>query len=211
MRNKFTDLMTNGVASFNYTPITSELPDTDPISRMYNNIFSIPTDTHMSITSNGERVITGHMINTRKWETFCCSLIWGGVDFRTSGFWSLCDFLYKHGLKGSKTILNGDVVYLISPQESLDGGAKSPTIAPADDPYCVPCSCYTNESQIPHPITELTKSGNKLHISECFVGDINEVVTKMNESIWIKGSNWVPFEDSIVGLVGEDIYKINLS
>lgn len=216
MRDKFTDLMTRvGVAGFNYTPITSELPDTDPISRAYNNIFSIPTDTHMSITANGERVITGHMINTQDWETFCCSLVWRGVNFRTSGYWSLCDFLYKHGLKGSKITLNGDIVYLISPQEELDGGAKSPTIAPSDDHCCVPCSlpcsCYTNESQIPHPITELTKSGNKLHISECFVGDINEVVTKMNESIWIKGSNWVPFEDSIVGLVGEDVYKINLS
>lgn len=211
MRNKFTDLMANGFASFNYTPITSELPDTDPISRMYNNIFSIPTDTHMSITDNGDRVITGHMINTRDWEQFCCSCIWRGVNFKTTGFWSLCDFLYKHGLKGSKTSLNGDIVYLISQQETDENGQKTPTIEPSDNLCCVPCSCTTNESKIPHPITELTKSGNKLHIAECFGCDINEVVTKMNESVWVKGSNWVPFENSIVGLVGEDVYKINLS
>jgi hypothetical protein len=212
MRNKFTDLMANGSASFNYTPITSELPDTDPISRMYNNIFSIPTDTHMSITDNGDRVITGHIINTRDWEQFCCSCIWRGVSFKTTGFWSLCDFLYKHGLKGSKATLNGDIVYLISQQETDENGQdKCPTIAPSDNRCCVPYCCTTNESKIPHPITELTKSGNKLHITECFGCDINEVVTKMNESVWVKGSNWVPFENSIVGLVGEDVYKINLS
>ena len=211
MRNKFTDLMAAGVASFNYTPITSDMPDTDPISRMYNNIFSIPTDTHMSVTADGERVITGHMINTRNWENFCCSCCWGGVNFKTTGFWSLCDFLYKNGLKGSKIALNGDVVYLITPQEEVDiNGPKSPTIAPSDNSCSVPCCCCTNESQIPHPITELTKSGNKLHIAECFGYDIDTTVKMMNESIWVKGSNWVPFENSIVGLVGEDVYKINL-
>lgn len=210
MRNKFTDLINAGVADFTYTPLTSDIPDADPVSRMYNNIFSIPTDTHMSITDNGDRVITGHIINTRDWETFCCSCIWRGVNFKTTGFWSLCDFLYKNGLKGSKTSLNGDVVYLISQQETDENGQKSPTIAPSDNMCSLPCSCTTNESKIPHPITELTKSGNKLHIAECFGSDVNEVVNKMNESVWVKGSNWVPFEDSIVGLVGEDVYKINL-
>lgn len=201
MRNKFTDLINAGVADFTYyTPLTSDMPDTDPISRMYNNIFSIPTDTHMSITDDGDRVITGHMINTMDWENFCCSCVWRGVNFKTTGFWSLCDFLYKNGLKGSKISLNGDIVYLISP-----------TIAPSDNICSLPCSCTTNESKIPHPITELTKSGNKLHIAECFGSNVNEVVTKMNESVWVKGSNWVPFENSIVGLIGEDVYKINLS
>ena len=38
MRDKFSDLIKNGVAGFHYTPITSDKPDTDPICRMYNNI-----------------------------------------------------------------------------------------------------------------------------------------------------------------------------
>lgn len=207
MRNKFTDLMASGVASFDYTPLTSDMPDTDPVSRMYNNIFSIPTDTHMSITANGERVITGHMINTQKWEMFCCTCNWGGINFRPTGFWSLCDFLYKNGLKGEKTSLNGDIVYLITSREN----DQEPTIEPTSDSCPLPCSCTTNESQVPHPITELTNSGNKLHIAECFGHDIDTTIKKMNESVWVKGSNWVPFENSIVGLVGEDVYKINLN
>lgn len=206
MRNKFTDLMNSDIASFKYTPITSDEPDTDPICRTYNNIFSIPTDTHMSITADGERVITGHMINTQHWGDFCCSYCWGAVDFRTSGTWSLCEFLYRNGLKGETATLNGDVVYKIVPRDS--------------DEECPGCNLnlttvrpggyYTvGESQIPHPITGLTVSGNPMHFTECFGGDIDSVAKKMNESCWIRGNNWVPFEDKLVGLVGNQVYIVN--
>lgn len=201
MRNKFTDLMNSDIASFKYTPITSDKPDTDPICRTYNNIFSIPTDTHMSITADGERIITGHMINTQHWGNFCCSWCWGAVDFRTSGVWSLCDFLYKNGLKGEIASLNGDVVYKIVAREP---GEKCQACS-----LC-PNSFNTNESKIPHPITELTLSGNKLHIMECFGESVDIVAKKMNESTWVKGSNWVPFDNQIVGLVGNQVYKLNL-
>lgn len=201
MRDKFSDLIKNGIADFHYTPLTSDKPDTDPICRTYNNIFSIPSDTHMSITADGERVITGHMINTQHWGDFCCSWCWGAVDFRTSGVWCLCDFLYKNGLKGEIASLNGDVVYKIVAREP---GEKCPACS-----LC-PNSFNTNESKIPHPITELTLSGNKLHIMECFGENVDIVAKKMNESTWVKGSNWVPFENQIVGLVGDQVYKLNL-
>ena len=83
MRDKFSELIKQGVAEFNYTPISKNVPEADPICRMYNNIFSIPTDTHMSITDNGDRVITGHMINTANWENFCSSCF-------------CCSFLFSH-------------------------------------------------------------------------------------------------------------------
>ena len=201
MRDKFKDLMANNFASFKYTNITSDKPDTDPICRTYNNIFSIPSDTHMSITADGERVITGHMINTQHWGDFCCSWCWGAVDFRTSGVWCLCDFLYKNGLKGEIASLNGDVVYKIVAREP---GEKCPACS-----LC-PNSFHTNESKIPHPITELTLSGNKLHIMECFAEDVDTTVQRMNESTWVKGSNWVPFENKIVGLVGDNIYMMEV-
>lgn len=201
MRNKFTDLMASDVAKFKYTPLTSEKPDVDPICRTYNNIFSIPSDTHMSITADGERVITGHMINTQHWGSFCCSYCWGAVDFRTSGTWSLCEFLHRNGLKGEISSLNGDVVYKIIPREP--------------DEECPACSLCPNsystlESKIPQPITNLTMSGNKLHIAECFEGNLDSIASKMNESTWVKGSNWVPFENQIVGLVGNQVYILNL-
>lgn len=199
MRNKFSELIKDGVASFNYTPITSSLPDTDPICRYYNNVFSIPTDTHMSITDDGERIITGHMINTDKWEVFCCAQNWGAVVFKTAGVWSFCDFLHRNGLKGEKSILNNDVVYKIS-DISYDN----------EDSITCPCACCTSESQIPQPISVLTKSGNRMHIVECFDTNAEITARKMNESTWIKGCNWVPFENKIVGVVNESVYIINL-
>lgn len=208
MRDKFKDLMANNFASFKYTNITSDKPDTDPICRMYNNIFSIPSDTHMSITADGERVITGHIINTQHWGSFCCSCCWGAVDFRTSGTWSLCEFLHKNGLKGEISTLNGDVVYKIVPREHDE---KCPGCELTPNPTVRPGGYYTvGESKMPHPIASLTTSGNPMHIMECFGVDIDSAAQKMNESCWVKGSNWVPFDNQIVGLVGNQVYKINL-
>lgn len=200
MRDKFSDLMAQGFASFNYTPVLKEIPEQDPICRMYNNVFSIPSDTHMSMLEDGTRIITGHMIaNDLVWNKFVCSYCWFAVDFRHSGAWSLCDFLYKHGLCGQKTTLNGDVVYAIKPIESGNMPCKCPSCA------------TTSESNIPTPISFLTNSGNKLHILECFKGDnIQNVIENMNNSVWVKGNQWVVFENQIVGLVGNKVYKLNI-
>lgn len=199
MRNKFTDLINQGVASFDYTPIVSDKPEMDPICRMYNNIFSIPSDTHMSMLEDGTRVITGHMINNDiVWERFMCSWHWGTVDFRQSGTWSLCDFLYNHGLKGEKSVLNGDVIYKVTQIESSDEICKCPLHA------------RTSESDIPVPVTLLTNSGNKLHLTECFNGNATQVVENMNNSVWVKGNQWVVFENQIIGLVGNKVYKLNI-
>lgn len=199
MRDKFSDLVAQGFASFDYTPISKDIPEQDPICRMYNNVFSIPTDTHMSMLDDGTRVITGHMIaNDLVWNKFLCSYCWFAVDFRQSGAWSLCDFFYRHGLKGEKSILNGDIVYKVTPIETRDEICKCPLQA------------VTSESNIPTPISFLTNSGNKLHILECFNGNAAQVVENMNNSVWVKGNHWVVFENQIVGLVGDKVYKLNL-
>lgn len=203
MRNNFTDLIANGVAKFEYTNISGETPNTDPICRMYNNIFSIPTDTHMSCLEDGSRVITGHMINTGKWGDFCKSYMWGAVDFRTSGCWSLCEFLYKHGLKGEISSLNGDVVYKIIPFDPEEKEEQKKLCA-------CPLCCHTLESKIPQPITTITFSNNKLHVVECFNKDIQQVAENLNNSTWIKGTNWVPFNNEIVGLVENKVYILNI-
>lgn len=203
MRNKFSELIKNGVASFTYTPIAKEMPECDPVCRMYNNIYSIPSDTHMSCLDDGTRVITGHMINTPGWEKFCCSYIWGAVDFRASGAWSVAQFLYNRNLKGEKSTLNGDVVYKITPVEPGEQIAMPL-------PYC-PNSYATCESNIPRQIITLTTTGNKMHLLECFnnQSSLNGVAEKMNQSSWVKGDNWVVFENKIVGLVGDEVCIIN--
>lgn len=205
MRDKFKDLIDKGIASFNYTPLTSNVPDTDPICRFYNNVFSIPTDTHMSITAEGERVITGHMINTDKWEKFCCSPYWGAVVFKTAGVWSFCDFLYRNNLVGVKSSLNGDVVYKVVEKED-----NAPEVAEGVSPVVCPASYHTLGSQIPQPINTLTNSGNRMHLIECFDNDLNVTVKRMNESTWVKGCNWVAFEDKIVGLLNESVVIIKV-
>jgi hypothetical protein len=198
MRNKFTDLIQSGVASFNYVPLAGETPEQDPVCRAYNNIFSIPTDTHMSCIDGDTRVITGHMIATEDWGAFMNSCHWGAINFKTSGFWCLSDFLYLHNLEGQISTLNGDVVFLVTPRVKAEENIPAPQ------------SVVTMESQIPLPLTSITNSGNVHHVLECFGYNIDEVVKKLNESTWIKGSNWVPTENGIVGMVGDTIYKMNM-
>ncbi len=115
MRDKFSDLIAAGVAKFNYTPLVPETPETDPLCRLYNNVFSIASDTHMSLLPSGERIITGHMIATPKWKQFVYASRWGAVDFRTSGYYCLSDLLYKCGYEGDIASVNNDVVYLLRP------------------------------------------------------------------------------------------------
>ena len=192
MRNRFSDLIKDGVASFNYVPITSDMPEKDPICIAYNNIFSIASDTHMSITADGMRIITGHMINTPQWEKFIYSHNWGGIQWGNSvnePYWSLASFLSGYGLIGKKTVLNGDVVYIVQP------------CSDKEEECCCPNCCHTHESMIPQSLYMITKDIIKL--KECYKDSKNlkEVAQKMNESLYIDGNNWVNYNDCICGLV----------
>lgn len=195
MRDKFSELIKQGVAKFEYTPTIGSIPEQDPVCRAYNNIFSIPSDTHMSCLPNGDRVITGHMINTPKWEAFTCSANWGAVAFRTTGYWCLCDFLYKFGLEGSLGTLNGDVVYFVKNKTNE-----------TKDTVKMPSTITTTESKIPHNIVEITTNGDINKVKECFNSD--DVIKSLNESLYIKGNNWVPMNDSIIGLVDNKVVII---
>lgn len=200
MRNKFTELIEQGIARFDYTPIAPEIPEQDPICRMYNNIFSIPSDTHMACSEELDcRIITGHLIaNKEKWGEFTCSSNWGAINFMSTGFWCLNDFLFKHGLDIEVTSLNGDIVALVKPR-SIDS-----------DKTMAPNQVVTNESNVPQPITVITNSGNMMHVAECFGGTKDETIKKLNESSFIKGSQWAPSENGIIGLVAGKVYSINL-
>lgn len=191
MRDKFTELIEKGVAKFEYEPIAKPIPEQDMVCRMYNNIFSIPSDTHMSCLDNGTRVITGHMINTPKWGMFTCSPCWGAVNFRTAGFWSVSDFLYKNMLTMEIGTLNGDVVAYIKPLEIT---TKSKDL---------PKSYVTTESQIPQPVRQLITDGRIEHLQECY--NQEDVVKALNESLYIIGESWIQAGDKIIGLINNKV------
>lgn len=194
MRNKFTEWIEQGVAKFEYTHTNNSLPEDDFICRTYNNIYAIPTDTHMSCLDDGNRVITGHMIDTPQWELFCQNSIWKFVDFRDSGVGSLCQFLYNNGLQGSVQYLNNDVVYMVKPFED-----KEMPYTPV---------CYTSESKIPQPISILSKNNNSLDIQECFTNSLVETLNNLNESVKVKGNEWISDGEKIIGIVGDKIIFI---
>ena len=200
MRNKFTELIEQGVAEFNYTPIAPEMPEQDIICRLYNNIFSIPTDTHMSYNSEtGERYITGHMIeNESKWSSFVYAHNWGAVTFRSTGYWCLCDFLQKNGLEGRYSVLNGDAIYLVTP-------------IPADAEYAAPACptcCVTTESKMPQPVAMLVANGDIYKIKECYQCKKNlyEVAAALNENLYVKGDNWTVNGNNLVCPIGNKTY-----
>ena len=203
MRNKFTELIEQGVGRFDYTPIAPELPEQDPVCRMYNNIWSIPSDTHMHYNQEtGERCITGHMVGIEdKWSNFVCAGNWGAVSFKTTGFWSLCDFLQKNGLCGRRAELNGDVAYIVTP------------IPAGEDSYgCPDCPtvCVTTESKFPQPIAILVANGDVYKMVECFEGknNIYDVCEALNKSYYVKGNEWTVSEGKLLCPIGNKVYVL---
>ena len=202
MRNKFSELIAQGVAKFDYTPIAPELPEQDPVCRMYNNIWSIPSDTHMHLNpENGERYITGHMVGIEnKWCNFLHAMNWGAVTFKTSGYWCLCDFLQKNGLSGRVGQVNGDVAYIVAPIPTPDAGA-------CGCPEC-PTTCTTTESRIPQPIAVLTSFGDVYKVMECYENknNIYEVCEALNKSHYVKGNEWTVVGENLMCPIGNKTY-----
>lgn len=203
MRNRFTEWISQGIAAFKHTRLTQEVPEQDPICRLYNNIFSIPSDTHMSCLEDGTRVITGHMINTQQWDNFSCASSWGAICFGDSvnkRYWNLCYFLSEHKLKGQIETLNGDIVYRIYPVPEEEYTQCCPCVCPS--------FCVTSESKIPQPVSVLSINGSKIHILECFtkINNKYDVVNKMNESFNVKGNDWFLYNNKIYGVVDDKLY-----
>lgn len=197
MRDKFSELIERGVAGFKHTPLAEETPGTDPVSRSYNNIFGVATDTRMSVAGDGCRYITGRLIGDEyKLNQFSYASVYGGVNFSHSGFWSFNDFLYKNGLCYEKCILNGDVVLKITER------------VPNDEEYRCPQCCVACESNINIPFQTIVTDRNPNRVEACFRGNIENVVKNLNESQYIKGNNWVIANEQIIGLVDNKVIRL---
>lgn len=182
--DKFSELISKGVAAFHYTPVTADRPLACPICRTYNNLYGAATDTHMAPLGDGVWVITGHMIADKaKFDRFLWCIVWAGVDFRHSGYGSFYNFMYRTDLTGHYDTLNGDVVYILTD--------KAHTPAPEQQTE-LPSSFTTESGSIPQSVRFLSKNGSIEDIHECYVGTPEEIAKNLNESRWVKGSNWAP-------------------
>lgn len=185
--DKFSQLIAQGVAKFEYTPIAQGTPNMCPICRAYNNVYSLANDTHMSILPDGRYVITGHAIaDKRNFDSFLYSDRWGWFDFTDSGQYSPSAFFYNNSLRGHYDILNGDVVYILDPvpQEPEEAGVSGQGCVSC----CPDCVCKA-DSAIPESLRVLTTDGNAEHVRECFKQ--KDVIKALNESKYVLGNNWV--------------------
>lgn len=197
MRDKFSELIAQGVASFEYTPICGELPEQDPICRFYNNVFGAASDTHMSCAADGNRYITGRVVGWEKlWTNFKYMSEFGGVTFKHSGFWSLNDFLYANNLEANISVLNGDVVAVVT------------TRTKSEEAYNAPEKAVTMESGINKPLSTLTINRNENTLKECFGYPIEQVVENLNTNCMVKGTNWIVADGKICGKVDGKIIML---
>lgn len=184
MRNKFTELVNAGVASFKSDPIAADRPQYCPVCHTYNNVWGVITDTHMSNLPDGRRVITGTFVsNTPKWTQLMFSSYWGGVRFDTTGYMSLSEFLYKSGLETRSITLNGQPAIELVPCEEC---------AVTD----IKCPVYTTtETKFPQPINRLGGVLECLGVSS----SLSDAARKLNSSIKVPGDHWHVYENKIIG------------
>ena len=204
MRDRFSELIKSGVASFEYTSTAPVTPTQDPLVRFYNNIFGMPSDTHMTKLSDGRYIITGSMVKTDKFDNFVCSQYWGGIDFKSHTYpyrgsadieiYSAIDLFYLYGYDYKIDAVNGDVVAVLVPVEEMDG------------PYEEPSAYTTAESKIPKPLRELTTDGREEHIKECLRS--NNPIKALNESLYVRGNNWKSANGKIIGRVNNKIVML---
>ncbi len=181
---KFSDLISQGIAEFRYTPILQSIPNQCPICKAYNNVYSLANDTHMSVLDDGRYVITGHAIrDKRNFDQFLCSEFWGAMNFIDSGMGAPCSFFYRNNLMGHYDILNGDTVYILEETPEVPvNGINSVTMACPDSVCCI-------GTAVPESLKVLTTDGDITHIQECF--NKTDIAKALNEDLHICGTNWI--------------------
>lgn len=223
MRNKFTDLIKAGVAAPHYVDGVHghSTPITCPIVRYYNNVFSIPSDTHMSIMNDGRYVITGSIVATPKWDEFMNSLFWGAVSFYDSGARTVGSFLYRNGFSsGHRETINGEIVYVLDKAPlkglSVTGLSETDPIMPVSynvvhdrrNPILSDKRPHVSESAS-QPLSRLTTSRSTSISSLWNPSSLYETAKSLNESAGVKGDEWYVYEGNVWGIVDGQVVRIN--
>lgn len=182
MRSKFTELIQSGVSLFNHVNTISY--NSCPICNLYNNLYSICTDTRMAPYEDGY-IITGDLRGDF-YDVKLCNCDSG----RLKGYYNICHFFSTHNLSGEYSQVNGDRVYILKYN--------------TDKPHymdAIPSVYYECSSNIPKPLSELVKNYDKYKITECYNNNsIDEIVNNLNKSPYIKG-NWWEYQGNIYGYV----------
>ncbi len=180
---------------FKPDPIANRVPEQCPVCRTYNNIWGIATDTHCACV-DGRTFITGTLVgDPNKWTQLMYNPSIGGYVFKTTGYNSLSDFLYRAKLCPQVTTLNG--------QAAIE-------LVPCPEEACIgdlTCKAYTtHESKIPQPVSQI---GDLTECLDC--RSLSEMAWKMNHSNKVSGEGWHVSEGTIVGNKGDKNIILELS
>lgn len=195
--DRFSELIAQGVANFEYKNITGNITDTYPqdlvscMIRDYNNLYSITTNTHMGRDENNRVIITGTLIKDAMYfDRFLCSTYYKNLKFSKC---PVC-FFRDYGYVGHYEVMNNDSVYVLEPI------AEHPELAQVQlsQDNCV-CPC---EGGIPRNVRFISTSGSIDDVKECATED---TANSLNESKYIIGDNWM-----VVGLsTGYHLIEMN--
>lgn len=118
MLKRFSDLLNSGIAPAPYQhPTFNNTCDTDKLSRLYNNVWGVLTDSRMTYDACcGIYRITGSICSyPDKFDTFLTSPHWGASIFKqATGYECLQYLIDEYGLIGTYAEFNGDKVYELS-------------------------------------------------------------------------------------------------
>lgn len=183
MRNKFSELVKAGVAAFHHEPIAPETPLLCPMCKLYNAYWGAATDSHMTVTQEGRKLITGRITQDPcKWFELVFGTNWGGINWCQSGYCTLGEFFQAYGVKPNVTTHNGEQ------------GIELVPLVEAPTQFSVPKNVTTTESKIPQPVRVM---GDVNAIQEAFENahSTKQLVENLNNSKWIAGKKWFVYED----------------
>ena len=220
MRDKFSELIKAGVASFCERPVGSPAPTLDPMVKAYNNLWGLLTDTHMSKLCDECYIITGTFVKSQYWERFKYCSYWGSTNIRLgSGYNSLECMVYSNGYQMAPDTYNGDYVIKLTkrpedsrPEDSAEPGVECCGCAVPCCQNCDPCVISLGESEIPHPFKEFfTREESDAIIEAWKGGDGNamKVLENLKDSTVIDGSRFRISADNQYMIVDEKL-KIDL-
>lgn len=210
MRDRFSELIAAGVASFQEKPIGTDIPCLDPLVRMYNNVWGLLTDTHMSFADDSY-IITGTFIDSPYWERFFYACNWGTTCFKLgSGFYSLENMISNYGYRVEKDVYNGDHVLRLVKRDDAAAAPEEGTCV-ACSPMC-PVVVTTAESEIPHPLKEFFTEAQINDIKNAWndaAGNAVKIVENLKTSRIVDASKFHISADNQYMVVGERL-KIKL-
>ena len=186
MRNKFSEWIEQGIAPFHHEARETDTMF-DPITQTYNKFWGLATDTCMSVTEAGRRIISGSLISDtslvgqHKKNRLKYCYEYNNVDFRHSGFHNLVQFLEWAGLCIKPSSINSQFCWECVPM--------------ADGEICVGRNC---EIELAESCDSLMPVYSNMYEKTpgAVVSVINnaetlpDIINQMNESNNVIGDDW---------------------